>query len=271
MRKSSSPYVLAVAALVASAGLLAIGGTAHASHHQVKISEVFTGNADPDVEFVELQMYADGENQFQPNGAEIDFYNADGTVAGSVTFGANPIDGNQRKVLAISADADPVFTTPTPDLLFANGDLLEPAGGAVCFVSNVYNVLPFIDCVSYGTFNNGPPNSANLPVGTNAPAPTTTQSIHRTIQPGCPTQLEAADDTGDSLADFALGAPNPSPSGVFPGLPACTPPGGGGNPPPTVSTAGPTGQRAAALKRCAKIKSKAKKKKCKKKARALPV
>jgi hypothetical protein len=43
-------------------------------------------------------------------------------------------------------------------------------------------------------------------------------------------------------------------------------------PPTTTATATPTtGQRAAALKRCAKIKRKAKKKTCKKRARALPV
>jgi hypothetical protein len=41
----------------------------------------------------------------------------------------------------------------------------------------------------------------------------------------------------------------------------------GGTPPAT----GPTGQRAAALKKCAKVKNKRKKKKCKKKARKLPV
>jgi uncharacterized delta-60 repeat protein len=41
--------------------------------------------------------------------------------------------------------------------------------------------------------------------------------------------------------------------------------------PAVIPTAGPTGQRAAALKKCAKIKSKPKKKRCKKRARALPV
>jgi uncharacterized delta-60 repeat protein len=42
-------------------------------------------------------------------------------------------------------------------------------------------------------------------------------------------------------------------------------------PQPATGAAGPTGQRAAALKRCAKIKSKPKKKRCKQRARALPV
>jgi uncharacterized delta-60 repeat protein len=42
-------------------------------------------------------------------------------------------------------------------------------------------------------------------------------------------------------------------------------------PPPPPVNSGPTGQRAAALKKCAKVKSKVKKKKCKKRARALPV
>jgi hypothetical protein len=42
-------------------------------------------------------------------------------------------------------------------------------------------------------------------------------------------------------------------------------------PPTPPAAAGPTGQRAAALKKCAKIKSKTRKKKCKKLARQLPV
>jgi len=70
------------------------------------------------------------------------------------------------------------------------------------------------------------------------------------------------DASGDVLADFIscrpLGA-NPciTPASVTP-----TPP---------VSVPAPTGQRAAALKKCAKIKSKAKKKRCKTRARRLPV
>jgi hypothetical protein len=48
-----------------------------------------------------------------------------------------------------------------------------------------------------------------------------------------------------------------------------TPLSGTGTSPPPVAT--PPGQRAAALKKCAKIKSKKKKKKCKKRARRLPV
>jgi CSLREA domain-containing protein len=43
------------------------------------------------------------------------------------------------------------------------------------------------------------------------------------------------------------------------------------NPPSSAAAAGPTGQQAAALKKCAKIKSKAKKKKCKTKAKQLPI
>jgi uncharacterized delta-60 repeat protein len=42
-------------------------------------------------------------------------------------------------------------------------------------------------------------------------------------------------------------------------------------PPPPVDPAGPTGQRAKALKKCAKIKKKAKKKRCKARARKLPL
>jgi hypothetical protein len=245
------------------AALWAVTGTAHADHHEVKITELYTGSADPEAEYVELQMYGDGENHFVANGAALDYYKADGTLADTTSFGADPIGGNQRKVLAITDKAYLAFVPPVPDALLANADRLQSAGGAVCFKSNVFNVLPFIDCVSYGNFVNTP----NLPVGTAAPAPTTTQSIHRTIAPNCPTQLDAADDTNDSSVDFALGTPSPTPSTVGSNLPTCTPPG---TPPPSGGGGNATGQRAAALKKCKK-KSKKARKKCKKKARKLPV
>ncbi len=69
------------------------------------------------------------------------------------------------------------------------------------------------------------------------------------------------DDDNDGVADANDGCPlqaNATPTGCPPVPPAATPAAG-------------TGLRAAALKRCAKIKNKKKKKKCKRRARALPV
>jgi hypothetical protein len=248
------------------AALWALTGTARADHHETKITELYTGSADPKSEYVELQMYADGENHFVANGAALDYYNADGTLADTTSFAMDPIGGNQRKVLVINNQAYLEFVPPIPDALLGDADRLQSAGGAVCFKSNTppFNVLPFIDCVSYGNFVNTP----NLPVGTAAPAPTATQSIHRTIAPNCPTQLDAADDTNDSSVDFALGTPSPTPSTVGPNLPTCTPPG---TPPPSGGGGSATGQRAAALKKCKKKKSNKARKKCKKKTLRLPV
>jgi hypothetical protein len=62
-------------------------------------------------------------------------------------------------------------------------------------------------------------------------------------------------------ADSACSATSVTYSEVTPSPPA----------PPAPPAAGPTGQRAAALKKCAKVKNKIKKRKCKTRARALPV
>jgi Ca2+-binding RTX toxin-like protein len=73
----------------------------------------------------------------------------------------------------------------------------------------------------------------------------------------------SCDTDGDGVVDFLDGCPTQS--GTSNGCPVSTPP-----PPPSTST-GPTGQRAAALKKCKKKKSAQARTKCKKKAKRLPV
>jgi CSLREA domain-containing protein len=73
----------------------------------------------------------------------------------------------------------------------------------------------------------------------------------------------SCDTDGDGVVDFLDACPTQS--GTSNGCPASTPP-----PPPNTST-GPTGQRAAALKKCKKKKSAQARKKCKAKANKLPV
>jgi hypothetical protein len=82
------------------------------------------------------------------------------------------------------------------------------------------------------------------------------QTLVRTISRGCPTLLDAPDDTNSSNADFALGAATPRNNAATPTEKPCT------------TGSGSTGT--AAKKKCKKKKKKhsaesAKKKKCKKK------
>ncbi len=350
-------FALATTLAVIGAGLVSVPA-ATAAVHDVKITEVQTeSSTSVHSEYVELEMLGPNENNFMTYGAELDFYAANGTLDTTVGINAtNPVAGTNRKVLIASTTADAELTLPQ-DYSFSDSDNLASAGGAVCFDAPLFQAAP-IDCVSYGSFNN---TTANLPVGTAASAPATNQSLHRTTARGCPTLTDGADDTNDSLADFASAARSPIgnaagaqgtpcftltitrngtgtgsvtgdagpgppevniacpatacsyqvPSGYQVSLTAtptpgstfvddswvgcvglgntclttmdstkniavtfsgpAAPPGGGTPPTPPPTATQPTGLRAAALKKCAKVKNKTKKKKCKKRARALPV
>ena len=94
----------------------------------------------------------------------------------------------------------------------------------------------------------------------------TSSVLIRSIGCGCPTALDLADDNNDSLADFTVGPfayqNNSSPPTDTP----CAPPAS------TTPAPSPTGQRAAALKKCKKKhKKNHNAKQFKKKANRLPV
>lgn len=246
--------------------LLGLPQSASANHHDVTIKEVYPGNTftpgSEDAEYVEIQAYSAGQNILMDQ-LYVNYYDADGgPVTRTHTFGANPPNGgNQRTFIAATAQAqtDLVFTA---DESLTDLDALPAAGGAVCLSSIVFGS---IDCASYGAFTGTTPD----PDG-NSQTIADTQSMTRTIARGCATLLDAPDDTDDTDADFASTALSPQPNSVTPADTACEIGGGTtGNTPPVLTA--PTGQRAAALKKCAKVKSKKKKKKCKRKARQLPI
>src|SRR5262249_37902142 len=100
--------------------------------------------------------------------------------------------------------------------------------------------------------------------GTPAPALTTGTALRRSIASGCPTLLEAGDDTNDSATDFAVTTPNPRPNSVTPTETSCSPGGGPTGYPPTGSGGG-SGAAAPTKKKCKKAKKRAAaSKKCKK-------
>jgi hypothetical protein len=178
-------------AIVAAVLLLAVS-SAQADHHLIKVREVFPGtSAAFDKAFVELQMHGAGQNQVA--GQTVTTYNAAGTVTATVPMGsAVPNGENQRTILLGDIDVT------NRDFPANVGTLIVPAGGAVC-----YSGAQPPDCVAWGNF--AAPGALPGAVGTPVlPGGIPNESaIVRSIARGCPTLLEAVDDTDDSAADFA--------------------------------------------------------------------
>jgi hypothetical protein len=165
----------------------------------MSVREVFPGStsAGAAAEYIELQMYASGQNFV--NGHEVRLYSANGMGFLGPNFTADvPNGANQQTILVATPDAEDGFGIDA-DLEINNADELDPSGGAVCWED--------IDCVSWGNFT----GEANLPSpsGTPTPAISDGMSLTRSIAPSCPTALDAADDTDNSAADFLLASPNP--------------------------------------------------------------
>ncbi len=188
--------LFATTTALVGAGLLA--PAAPASFHLISIREVYPGStASPDSGYVELQMYSSGQ-QFVGGHAVI-VYNAGGTAVGTFTFPSTLSNGdNQRTILVGDSGVQSAFGV-LPDLI-DSGFALAVAGGAAC-----WNGTP--DCVSWGAFTGSTPSASGSPADpTGIPDG---MALGRTIEPNCPTLLEAADDTNDSAADFFDAAPNP--------------------------------------------------------------
>jgi hypothetical protein len=190
-----------------AACVLAVPSGAFASNHEIKIREVYAGSlAVPDSEYVELQMYAPGQNLFN-GGTTTTLYNATGAATTSfVTNGstANPPNAaNQDRVLIASPAAVAEFGLGTVGYQFAAGDHLSPTGGAACYESSTAS---FKDCVAWGNFSGSLPSSTGGNVdGGGVPDG---KALGRSISRGCPTMLEAGDDT-NAPGDWSNVTPNP--------------------------------------------------------------
>ena len=181
--------------------LLFVCAPALAEFHLMSIREVYVGPAgDPNAQYVELQMYAAGQNVV--DGHDLTFYGATGTLLGTVTFTANvPNGGNQDYILIATNEAATKFGV-TADLVMT--PLLNPAGGKVCFEN--------VDCFSWGSYSgthtSPSPSGNRFNSGGGLTADT---AVRRDISGGSnPSTLDAADDTDDSAADFDF-APSPNP------------------------------------------------------------
>jgi hypothetical protein len=216
----------------AAAIALAIGafgltpGSASATFHLMKIREVATNPAGPDSSYVELQMYAFGQNFV--GGHKITAYTSTGTLLGTSTFPPSPggdvANGDNQRTVLVGDTATP-GSPDYVDSVLADFLSTASAGGAVCWEN--------IDCVSWGAFTGAA--SLPSPPGTPAAAIPDGSALVRSIAPNCPTLLENADDTNNSIADFSIAPPAPRNNSVTPTENACT----GGNGPDTSITKGP--------------------------------
>jgi hypothetical protein len=224
-----------IATVLALSGALALlaAAPAAATFHLNMIREVSPETAPGAGDaFVELQMYAPGQNFVSAH--TVRFYNAAGdTVHNRALLGPNPANGESQRTILIGDTGVPgrdfTIAGMSSEIAFTG------AGGAICFDESL------IDCVSFGSFNNGG-SMAGLNVGTAAPAIPAGSSLTRSIARGCATLLDLPDDTNDSSADFTLTSRTPRPNSGTPTETACGGGGGGGgdtDPPQTTFTKRP--------------------------------
>lgn len=173
----------------------------------LKVREAFPGSTttDPKAEYVVLQMTAEGQSDI--DGQALRFYDAAGNLASSFTIPSDVANGqSQRTVLLSTQEAVTAAIVPAPDFNIGSGtDRMSPSGGGVCIVG----ASP-ADCLTWGSMPiqgllSGFPDAQSA----NAPAIADGVALRRKITGGCPTYLDAADDSNDSSADFVQSSSAP--------------------------------------------------------------
>jgi hypothetical protein len=192
---------ISFAVLTAITSSLVVAASASATYHENLIREVHDSST-PNSDYVVLQAYSAGQNFV--SGRQVVTYDGGGSALSHVLLSNVPNGANQATILVggtgvAGADAtDPGFNVVN-------------TGGTVCFAEGtaIISEPTGLDCVAYRgsnaatTFPLIPPAS---PYGTPLSLggqDLTDKSIVRTISRGCPTLLDAADDTNNSAADFS--------------------------------------------------------------------
>jgi hypothetical protein len=241
---------------LASVGIAVTASSASATFHLNKIREISPGTDASNDSYVEIQAYAGFQN-FLSGGAMLLTCNST-CSPNPVTFSpfTDVANGNTQDTVLFG---DTGVSAGSKDFnVDLNLDQIK-AGGAVCYLSEP----GFSDCVSWGNFS---ANSSLITAGgtsanpgSPAPALTSGMALRRSIAAGCPTMLEAGDDTDNSATDFSAVSPNPRSNAVAPTETPCA--SGGGPTGPPAGTA-PTSPK---KKKCKKAKKRAvMAKKCKK-------
>jgi hypothetical protein len=217
---------VALAAALALTSVAAFASSAPASYHLNLIREVHQGTGGTGTgDYVELQAIADGENLVA--GKNIVTYDGGGTAFSTFTFPSNVANGQSQRSILVANDA----SVTGADFIAPGGLNVINTGGTVCFTDTLVTVG--IDCVAYGggpatTYATPPPSPYGAPLTLPGFTLGDGQSIERTISRGCPTALDAADDTNNSAADFTIGTPSPRNNATTPTETVCAqiPPGG---------------------------------------------
>ncbi len=213
---------IVVAAGLAVTGMLALTSSASAIYHKNFIRQIHPSTGLLGGEWVELQMYADGENQvagkvirtFDPSGILFSQY-----VITPRTDTPNAPNGENQRTILISSLFTPDnvtadFVAPVNDLQMTGQD------GAVCYTENDPPNYTPIDCVSYGAFT-----GSIATAGPPAVATPFESTLERGITRGCATALDPADDSNSSSADFALSTSPPRNNATAPTETLCAGPG----------------------------------------------
>jgi uncharacterized protein (TIGR03382 family) len=176
--------------------VMLVAKTAWATFHIMKITEVFPGTmAQPNAQYVELQMYAIGQNLVQTHSIVV--YDAAGTSVGTYTFAAQVPNGNDQATILIATTEAATLFNVTPDLTMM--PTIPLAGGMVCFDN--------VDCVAWGNFTGTtPPNPVGKPAY-QVKGLLRGRSLTRSLKGNA--TLEAGDDTGVSADDFQWATPTP--------------------------------------------------------------
>lgn len=205
---------------------------AHGSFHLLKLREVFPGTEDSgDDAFVELQMYAPGQNFVGNDNVCLRWYvQSNGSDFDADCLPDDVSSGQNQRTILVGDDAVLEADHNSPDL---SKIFLASSGaggfGAVC-VLFADEITP-ADCVSWGAFTGADPLDSPPPGNAGTPAAPDGipdgMSLTRSIARGCPTLLELGDDTDDSATDFLVTTPSPrNNAGAITEMP-CAPGGGG--------------------------------------------
>jgi hypothetical protein len=209
-----------IATLAAAAAIVVVAtfaGSAQADYHLVKVREVHRGTAFTG-DYVMLQMYAGGQNLF--GGHHVRILDGTGQVNADYVLNNAPNGQSQRTYL--------LGNTAVGGADQSEAGVIIEASGAVCY-NDLGAGLGGIDCVAWGGFLPGMGGETPSSLTGNPAVPGglgTDQSLVRTIARGCPTALDAADDTDNSAADFTTGTGTPRPNAVTPTETLCLPPAG---------------------------------------------
>jgi Ca2+-binding RTX toxin-like protein len=190
-----------------AAWMLVAAAPATASHHLVRIREVFAGvGGQPGAQFVRLQAYSANQNVFfGSTPAKIQVYAANGSGPAEFSFTQNLANAASQMNVLVATGAAGTYFGIAPDLTAALG--LDPAGGKVCFVGRppTFGVL---DCFSWGSFA-GSSSGSGTPFNVAGGIPNGLSALRDISGGSSSTLLDSTDDTGSSSADFDAAPPQP--------------------------------------------------------------